>query len=99
MKQILFFLIASFLTTVSQSFAESPKIETAKEAYVSCLKKSGCSLVRDAIDKRIIKSIINKIGKVIDSQNDVGGFDLYQLLRVTKHSWRGYERFRQMRLI
>ena len=53
------------------------KIETAKEAYVSCLKKSGCSLVRDAIDKRIIKSIINKTGKVIDSQNDVGGFDLY----------------------
>ena len=37
------------------------KIETAKEAYISCLKKSGCSLVRDAIDKRIIKSIINSI--------------------------------------
>lgn len=53
------------------------KIETAKEAYISCLKKSGCSLVRDTIDKRIIKSIINKTGKVIDSQNDVGGFDLY----------------------
>ena len=53
------------------------KIETAKEAYISCLKKSGCSLVRDSIDKRIIKSIINKTGKVIDSQNDVGGFDLY----------------------
>ena len=53
------------------------KIELAKEAYESCLKKSGCSLVRDAVDERLIKCIINKTGKVIDSQNDVGGWDMY----------------------
>ena len=52
-------------------------IETAEEAYASCLKKSGCSLVRDKVDDRIIKNIIKGTGKVIDSQKDVGGFDLY----------------------
>ena len=52
-------------------------IETAEEAYASCLKKSGCSLVRDKVDDRIIKDIIKGTGKVIDSQKDVGGFDLY----------------------
>jgi hypothetical protein len=36
--------------------------------------KSGCSLVRDTVDERLIKSIINKTGKVIDSQNEVGGW-------------------------
>ena len=53
------------------------KIESAKEAYESCLKKSGCSLMRDTVDERLIKCIINKTGKVIDSQNDVGGWDMY----------------------
>jgi hypothetical protein len=53
------------------------KVETAEEAYASCLKKSGCSLVRDKVDERTIKNIIKGTGKVIDSQNDVGGFDLY----------------------
>ena len=33
--------------------------------------------MRDAVDERLIKCIINKTGKVIDSQNDVGGWDLY----------------------
>ena len=53
------------------------KIETAKEAYESCLKKSGCSLVRDTVDERLIQTIIDTTGKVIDSQNDVGGWDMY----------------------
>ena len=53
------------------------KIESAKEAYESCLKKSGCSLMRDTVDERLIKSIINNTGKIIDSQNDVGGWDMY----------------------
>ncbi|MCP4846653.1 MAG: pectate lyase [Verrucomicrobiaceae bacterium] len=53
------------------------KIESAKEAYLSCLKKSGCSLMRDTVDERLIQSIINKTGKIIDSQKDVGGWDMY----------------------
>jgi len=52
-------------------------LESAKEAYASCLKYSGCSLVRDEVDKRFIKSIIDNSGKLIDSQEEVGGWDLY----------------------
>ena len=51
--------------------------KAGKEAYESCLMKSGCSLVSDTVDERLIKSIINNTGKVIDSQNDVGGCDMY----------------------
>lgn len=53
------------------------QIESAQEAYESCLKQSGCSLVRDAVDERLIESIRNNTGKVIDSQDEVGGWDSY----------------------
>ena len=52
-------------------------IETAEEAYESCLKYSGCSLVRDEVDKRFIQTIIDNTGALIDSQSEVGGWDLY----------------------
>ncbi|MCK5702098.1 MAG: hypothetical protein KAI29_13130, partial [Cyclobacteriaceae bacterium] len=52
-------------------------IETAQEAYDACLKYSGSSLVRDAVDERFIKTIINNTGKLIDSQSEVGGWDNY----------------------
>ena len=53
------------------------RLETAQEAYESCLKQSGCSLVRDVVDERLIESIRNNTGKVIDSQDEVGGWDRY----------------------
>lgn len=53
------------------------EIESAKDAYESCLKYSGCSLVRDTVDERFIKTITDNSGKIIDSQNDVGGWDPY----------------------
>lgn len=56
------------------------KIESAQEAYNSCLKNSGSSLERDAVDKRFIQSIVDNTGKVIDSQNDVGGWDFYETI-------------------
>jgi len=60
------------------------KIESAKEAYDSCLKRSGCSLARDTVDARVIQSIVNTTGKVIDSQDDVGGWDMYPSLARSK---------------
>ena len=56
------------------------RLETAQEAYESCLKQSGCSLVRDSVDERLIESIRNNRGKVIDSQRQVGGWDKYPSL-------------------
>lgn len=53
-------------------------IQSAEDAYEACLKYSGCSLVRDLVDERFIKTIINNTGKIIDSQSEVGGWDNYQ---------------------
>jgi len=53
------------------------QIETAQVAYESCLKQSGCSLVRDAVDERLIESIRKNTAKVIDSQDEVAGWDRY----------------------
>ncbi|WP_175622410.1 pectate lyase family protein [Chryseobacterium schmidteae] len=60
------------------------KTHTAKEAYEKILQIGGASLVKDAVDIRILKEVKNgtftyngsrgsKNG-IIDSQNDVGGF-------------------------
>lgn len=53
-------------------------VETAEDAYKSCLKYSGCSLERDLVDERLIKTIINNTGKILDSQKEVGGWDFYK---------------------
>lgn len=52
-------------------------IQSAEEAYQTCLKFSGCSLVRDLVDERFIKTVMNNTGKIIDSQSEVGGWDHY----------------------
>ncbi|HPO10920.1 MAG TPA: pectinesterase, partial [bacterium] len=51
--------------------------ETAEEAYKSCLEYAGCSLVRDTVDERVIRNIVEQTGEIIDSQRDVGGWDPY----------------------
>ena len=53
-------------------------IESAKEAYESCLKYSGCSLERDLVDERFIQTILNNTGKIIASQRELGGWDFYE---------------------
>ena len=57
------------------------QIQSADQAYQSCLKYSGCSLVRDTVDERFIKTIVENTGRIIDSQNDVGGWDSYAPIR------------------
>lgn len=61
-------------------------IESAKDAYESCLKYSGCSLVRDAVDERLIKTITDNIGKIIDTQSEVGGWDKYPTVK-RRNNW------------
>ena len=50
--------------------------QNADDAYTSCLKYSGCSLARDTVDERTIANIVGHKGEIIDSQNDVGGWDI-----------------------
>ena len=46
---------------------------SAENAYQEILKYAGASLPRDLIDKRIINHLKNRLGRLINSQNDVGG--------------------------
>ena len=55
--------------------------QTANDTYTSCLKYSGCSLIRDTVDERIIANIVAKKGTLIDSQNQIGGWDSYPMER------------------
>ena len=49
-------------------------VESASNAYNSVLNCAGASLVRDAIDKRIIDQVKNNTGALINSPTDVGGY-------------------------
>lgn len=59
-------------------------IESADSAYYSVLEKSGASLARDVVDKRIVSEVkngtatfegsVDHIPGIIDSQADVGGW-------------------------
>jgi pectate lyase len=62
-------------TRVSAPF-ERPQVatDTAVEAYRRVLASAGASLVRDPVDQRIVMDVEKETGKMINSQNDVGGF-------------------------
>ncbi len=49
--------------------------QSAQDAYEACLRLSGCSLVRDSADDRLIRDIRERKGRLIDSQKEVGGWD------------------------
>ncbi len=53
-----------------------PEIATvsARQAYIQTLSRGGNSKFRDPVDLRIVRQVINQAGKLIDSQNEVGGW-------------------------
>ncbi len=55
---------------------EFPQVETddAGTAYRRVLGEAGCSLVRDPVDARIISEVMCEGGRIIDSQEQVGGW-------------------------
>ena len=54
-------------------------ITSASLAYEQVTKHAGAvTPKRDTVDKRVIHSMINKTGHIIDSQNDVGGWPVYK---------------------
>lgn len=62
---------------VSDRF-EYPLVHTQDPdvAYNHVLDYVGASLVRDAVDKRVINNVRNQTGVIIGHENDVGGFPL-----------------------
>jgi hypothetical protein len=50
-------------------------IERAETAYERVLKGAGASRVRDAVDERIVREVVErKFGKIVKSQDEVGGW-------------------------
>lgn len=55
------------------------KTDRAPFGCASVLRSAGASAVRDAVDRRIVGDVKRRSGKIIDSQEDVGGWpDLTQ---------------------
>lgn len=54
------------------NFPEVPTV-SAEQAYDDVLNQAGASLARDAIDARIVQQVRNNTGRIIDSQDEVGG--------------------------
>lgn len=63
-------------TVVDMPFPVPPvSTEPSPQAYESVLRHGGASLpVRDSIDIRIVKSVREGTGRIIDSQDEVGGW-------------------------
>ena len=51
-----------------------PDTQSARDAYETVLAKSGASLVRDAADTRLVQGIRDRTHRMIDSQDEVGGW-------------------------
>jgi hypothetical protein len=49
-------------------------MDAAATAYERVLETAGASLVRDAVDRRIVEDVRNETGRLIDSPWDVGGW-------------------------
>jgi pectate lyase len=64
----------------SQGPFPAPPVQTqkAEEAFESVLKNAGATLpTRDAVDARVVADARNGTGKIIDNENEVGGWPEY----------------------
>jgi hypothetical protein len=50
------------------------RTDSAAVAYDKVLRFAGASLVRDSVDGRVVAGVLNRSGRLIDSQADVGGW-------------------------
>jgi pectate lyase len=72
---------------VSKPFSTGPvETLTALQAYDSVIKYVGASLKRDEADKRIINDVQNGTGRIINSQNQVGGWPALKSLPAPQDS-------------
>jgi hypothetical protein len=64
---------------MDKPFLTAPVVTTsAKQAYTDVLAKVGAtSPSRDAIDANLIKEVRTNTGKLINSQNEIGGWPKY----------------------
>jgi pectate lyase len=58
-----------------------PQTQSANEAFEQVLRQAGASLHRDGADERLVKGVRERTGRLIDSQDEVGG---WPVLKSTK---------------
>jgi hypothetical protein len=63
-----------------------PATQSAQDACEQVLARVGASLQRDAVDERVIKNVREHQGRLIDSQDQVGGWPTLQSLPAPKDS-------------
>ena len=66
--------------------ADAPRTQSAAEAAEMVLAQAGASLHRDAADQRVIDCVRKRQGKVIDSQQETGGWPALRSLRLAVDS-------------
>ena len=67
---------------------DAPTTQTAAQAYELVLAQAGASLRRDAVDERVIADVRNRTGRLIDSQDEVGGWPILRTRDVRPDSDR-----------
>jgi hypothetical protein len=60
--------------------AAAPRTQSAVEAAELVLTQAGASLHRDAVDQRVVDCVRKRQGKVIDSEQEVGGWPVLRSL-------------------
>ena len=68
--------------------ADAPATQSAAQAYELVLAQAGASLSRDAVDERVISDVRNRTGRLLDSQDEVGGWPLLRTRGVRQDSDR-----------
>jgi hypothetical protein len=63
-----------------------PATQTAQDAYEQVLARTGASLQRDTVDVRVITNVREHPGRLIDSQDQVGGWPTLATLPASKDS-------------
>ena len=68
--------------------ADAPATQSAAQAYELVLAQAGASLCRDSVDERVIADVRNRTGRLIDSQDEVGGWPILKTRNVRSDSDR-----------
>jgi len=66
----------------------TPRTQSAGRAYQLVLGRAGASLRRDAADERVIRDVRRRSGRLIDSQDQVGGWPALKSLPAPKDTDR-----------
>jgi hypothetical protein len=68
-------ILSGQYTSVGSRF-NLPEVDTvdARQAYIQVMSHAGASSFRDAVDNRVVRSVINQNGTHIDRQHEVGGW-------------------------